>query len=55
MLHTLHCRMFGADCCKTAKATLDALDLEGDFDPQEFDRQMAAIYDNDELYDDQVG
>ncbi|KAG9017244.1 hypothetical protein FRB90_001262 [Tulasnella sp. 427] len=36
-----------------AKATLESLDLDGDFDPVEFDKQMAAIYTNDALYDDE--
>ncbi|KIO33924.1 hypothetical protein M407DRAFT_17191 [Tulasnella calospora MUT 4182] len=36
-----------------AKATLESLDLDGDFDPAEFDKQMAAIYENDALYDDE--
>lgn len=37
-----------------AKATLESLDLDGDFDPAEFDKQMTAIYENDALYDDEV-
>lgn len=37
-----------------AKATLESLDLDGDFDPAEFDKQMAAIYENDALYEDEV-
>ncbi|KAG8919491.1 hypothetical protein FRC00_011268, partial [Tulasnella sp. 408] len=36
-----------------AKATLESLDLDGDFDPAEFDKQMAAIYENDALYEDE--
>ena len=35
-----------------AKATLEALDLDGDFDPVEYDKQMKAIYENEQYFDD---
>lgn len=36
--------------CHVAKATLEALDLEADFDEASHDRQMATLYGNGDYY-----